>query len=496
MSTKKAISTSFVAIFILIITQIIAQSIASMFVIIKIPTGICNIIAGIIYAGLTYLILKMFISKIIKLPTSDFGMPKFAIKIRWILIAVLLPFVIKGSYLLIFNGKYVSSNMNGNQMFNTLSAGVAFTGIAAGFVEEMVFRGVILNALKKRWNIKVAVIVPSMLFGIVHVLGQDFSIGSCLLVIIAGTMVGVMFSMIAIESGSVWNSGIVHAIWNVVIIGGGLAIGEKMDKYSIMTYVLNSKDFAITGGEYGKENKYDDNIFFQKYSQMSRSQQGLAGAGEWETLRKLLPDFKDKRVLDLGCGYGWHCIYAMEHGASSVVGVDISHKMLEVAKEKTHFPQVEYKCCAIEDVEFPEESFDVILSSLAFHYVADYEILVKKIYRILKSGGKLVFTVEHPVFTAYGTQDWHYNEKGEILHFPVDNYYYEGKRTAVFLGEKVTKYHRTLTTYLNTLLSNGFIINHIVEPQPPEYMMDIPGMQDEMRRPMMLIVSANKKVDR
>ena len=70
----------------------------------------------------------------------------------------------------------------------------------------MVFRGVILNALKKRWNIKVAVIVPSMLFGIVHVLGQDFSIGSCLLVIIAGTMVGVMFSMIAIESGSVWNS--------------------------------------------------------------------------------------------------------------------------------------------------------------------------------------------------------------------------------------------------------------------------------------------------
>lgn len=175
-----------------------------------------------------------------------------------------------------------------------------------------------------------------------------------------------------------------------------------------------------------KENKYDDNIFFQKYSQMSRSQQGLAGAGEWETLRKLLPDFKDKRVLDLGCGYGWHCIYAMEHGASSVVGVDISHKMLEVAKEKTHFPQVEYKCCAIEDVEFPEESFDVILSSLAFHYVADYEILVKKIYRILKSGGKLVFTVEHPVFTAYGTQDWHYNER--LCHNKqlINSHFYRG----------------------------------------------------------------------
>lgn len=112
---------------------------------------------------------------------------------------------------------------------------------------------------------------------------------------------------------------------------------------------------------------------------------------------------------------------------------------------------------------------------------------------MLKPNGTLIFTVEHPVFTSYGTQDWYYNEKGEILHFPVDNYYYEGKRTTVFLGEKVTKYHRTLTTYLNTLLSNGFIINQIVEPQPPKNMMNIPSMKDEMRRPMMLIVSAKKR---
>lgn len=275
-----------------------------------------------------------------------------------------------------------------------------------------------------------------------------------------------------------------------------LANSITQEQREEMHRLQNMEPFEVVNVSYNSDTEFKKEEGYLTHLIGVLTTEKEIGAGEWETLRKLLPDFKDKRVLDLGCGYGWHCIYAMEHGASSVVGVDISHKMLEVAKEKTHFPQVEYKCCAIEDVEFPEESFDVILSSLAFHYVADYEILVKKIYRILKSGGKLVFTVEHPVFTAYGTQDWHYNEKGEILHFPVDNYYYEGKRTAVFLGEKVTKYHRTLTTYLNTLLSNGFIINHIVEPQPPEYMMDIPGMQDEMRRPMMLIVSANKKVDR
>lgn len=64
-----------------------------------------------------------------------------------------------------------------------------------------------------------------------------------------------------------------------------------------------------------KENKYDNKGFFEKYSKMERSQNGLAGAGEWETLRSILPDFKDKSVLDLGCGYGWHCIYAAEQGS-------------------------------------------------------------------------------------------------------------------------------------------------------------------------------------
>lgn len=241
-----------------------------------------------------------------------------------------------------------------------------------------------------------------------------------------------------------------------------------------------------------KENKYDDDIFFEKYSQMSRSAKGLSGAGEWSELQKLLPDFAGKRVLDLGCGYGWHCIYAAEQGAEYVLGTDISHKMLEIAREKTKSPAVEYRCGAMEELEADAERFDVVLSSLAFHYIADFPSVVEDVCRWLKTGGAFIFSVEHPVFTAYGTQDWYYGSDGEILHFPVDNYYYEGKRNAVFLGESVVKYHRTLTTYLNTLLKAGFAIEHIVEPQPPEEMFEIPGMKDEMRRPMMLLVSARK----
>lgn len=241
-----------------------------------------------------------------------------------------------------------------------------------------------------------------------------------------------------------------------------------------------------------KENKYDDAVFFQKYGEMTRSVKGLAGAGEWPALERLLPDFSGKRVLDLGCGYGWHCRYAAEHGAVSVLGTDISRRMLERAAEINGGGAIEYRCAAMEDLDFPESSFDVALSSLAFHYVRDFAPLVGNIRRWLKAGGRLVFSVEHPVFTSYGTQDWWYGEDGSILHFPVDRYYSEGRREAVFLGERVIKYHRTLTTYLETLLEHGFQLRHVVEPQPPQDMLDLPGMRDELRRPMMLIVSAQK----
>ena len=238
---------------------------------------------------------------------------------------------------------------------------------------------------------------------------------------------------------------------------------------------------------------YDNPTFFEKYSRMYRSQQGLAGAGEWPALKPLLPDFTGKRVLDLGCGYGWHCAYAARQGAKYVLGIDNSQKMLEVAKEKNSAPEIEYRRASIQELSLPEESFDLVFSSLAIHYLPDYPGLVEQVKGWLAPKGDFVFSVEHPIFTAQGPQDWVYGPEGEILHFPVDNYFYQGQREAVFLGEKMTKYHRTLTTYLDTLLQNGFSLRRVVEPQPPASMMDLPGMKDEMRRPMMLLVAAVKE---
>lgn len=242
-----------------------------------------------------------------------------------------------------------------------------------------------------------------------------------------------------------------------------------------------------------KENKYDDEKFFEQYSRMSRSVDGLKGAGEWHVLKTMLPDFKGKRVLDLGCGFGWHCVYAVEQGAVSALGIDISEKMLEEACKRNASPKIEYRCMAVEDYEYEPATFDVVISSLTFHYLESFDDICRKVHRCLTPGGSFVFSVEHPVFTAYGTQDWYYDSEGNILHWPVDRYFTEGKRNAVFLGEDVVKYHKTLTTYVNSLIQAGFEITGLREPEPDPALLDvISGMRDELRRPMMLLVSAGK----
>lgn len=159
----------------------------------------------------------------------------------------MLPVAVTGIYL-IMPGRLEYNNVD---VITLISASVFFTGIAAGFVEEMVFRGMILGLLEQRWNKTVAIIAPSVLFGLIHIIGTKISIISEMLVVVAGTMVGIMFSLIALSKKSVWNSGIVHVLWNVIIIGGMLQISSTSDKESIFNYILESKSFALTGGDFG-----------------------------------------------------------------------------------------------------------------------------------------------------------------------------------------------------------------------------------------------------
>ncbi|QQS94569.1 class I SAM-dependent methyltransferase [Sphingobacterium spiritivorum] len=242
-----------------------------------------------------------------------------------------------------------------------------------------------------------------------------------------------------------------------------------------------------------KQNIYDDSGFFDEYGKMPRSKEGLHAAGEWHVLKTMFPDFEHKNVLDLGCGYGWHCIYAMQQGASHVIGVDLSAKMIRKAKENSAGLDIDYRQMAIEDVNFATEEFDIVISSLALHYIKDLENVFQKVNHFLKRGGSFIFSMEHPIFTARAEQDWYKNEQGTRLHWPVDHYQQEGRRNAMFLGHDVIKYHRTMETLLNGVIAAGFTINRIAEPKPSDVVLEeFPEMKDESRRPVFILISATK----
>lgn len=238
------------------------------------------------------------------------------------------------------------------------------------------------------------------------------------------------------------------------------------------------------------KNEYDNERFFEEYAKMPRSREGLRAAGEWHQLKPLFPSLLGKTVLDLGCGYGWHCSFAVNQGAIQVLGIDLSRRMIAEAKKRNPKEQIEYRVCGIEEYEYPENTWDCVVSNLALHYIENIEKVFQKIHRTLRPDGVLIFNIEHPVFTAGVGQDWIYTESGKPQYWPVDHYFIPGERNTHFLGCDVVKQHHTLTQILMGLLECGFELKAVEEATPPREMMDLPGMRDELRRPMMLLVKA------
>ena len=242
-------------------------------------------------------------------------------------------------------------------------------------------------------------------------------------------------------------------------------------------------------------NEYDDKKFFKEYAKMARSQIGLCAAGEWHQLKLLFPPLNGKAVLDLGCGYGWHCKFASTEGAKKILGLDLSRKMIEKAQKLNMGPRIEYQICGLQEYEYPENKWDVVISNLALHYIEDLEEIFQKVYRTLKPGGIFLFNIEHPVFTAGIGQDWIYTPEGKPQYWAIDDYFIPGERRTHFLGCDVIKQHHTLTQILMGLLNNGFELKAVEEAVPSKEMIELPGMKDELRRPMMLLVKAVVKKD-
>ena len=208
----------------------------------------------------------------------------------------------------------------------------------------------------------------------------------------------------------------------------------------------------------------------------------------------MMPDLKGKKVLDLGCGFGEHCRQFVNRGAEKVVGIDISEKMLEVARVENCDPKITYLNMPMEDIAALQDTFDIVISSLAFHYVEDFEGVIRNIHNLLKENGIFIFSQENPLCTCHsGGNRWTRDENGNKLHLNLADYGVEGERKTVWFVDDVKKYHRTFSTIVNALIEAGFTIEKMIEPLPTEELLEkYPDYGDLFHKPDFLLIRVKK----
>ncbi len=243
-----------------------------------------------------------------------------------------------------------------------------------------------------------------------------------------------------------------------------------------------------------EQNFFDIGEVFDGYCDLRGQENNCNLLMEQPEMSRLLPDVRGRRVLDLGCGFGHNCVDFVDRGASEVVGIDISEKMLAVARAESSRPNIRYINMSMTEISSLTGKFDLVYSSLAFHYIEDLDRLMRDISELLNVGGTLLFSQEHPVYTASENGQGHYilDEQGNKCGYSFSHYQVSGKREDEWFVKGRIYYHRRFSDIINAVSSAGFLTEKVVEPVPDDDMMRLRPRSDRLHKPLFLIVKAKK----
>lgn len=249
-------------------------------------------------------------------------------------------------------------------------------------------------------------------------------------------------------------------------------------------------------GEYAwlvRQNIYDNAEFLAGYEAMRARRSGAHETTVMPMLSRLLPDMRDARVLDLGCGDGWLSRLAVEQGARSVTALDPSERMLQRARKETDSPRISYVRGFVEDIDLPQASFDRIVSVFAFHYVDDLAAVMRRVASWLAPGGVLVAVLEHPIYLASSPEREFEQRPGQPPRWLLSGYSIEGPREEHWFVEGVVKYHRRVSTILNAVIDARLTLQRVEEPTPGPPA-DETTTAEDTARPVVLGIRACRSV--
>jgi ubiquinone/menaquinone biosynthesis C-methylase UbiE len=197
---------------------------------------------------------------------------------------------------------------------------------------------------------------------------------------------------------------------------------------------------------------------------------------------EFIGDLSGKTVLDAGCGEGYNTRLLARSGAR-MTGVDISERMIELTRQEEQREPlgIRYEVASFSDLSlFDDASFDAVVSSMALMDGPDFEGAVKEIFRVLRPGGELMFSIIHPCFMTKG-YGWICDDDENPVVITVSDYFarepwVERWKFSKAPGSEnvgpfaVPRFPRTFSDYLNALIEAGLVLKRIQEPRPSQEM--------------------------
>ncbi|BCB04022.1 class I SAM-dependent DNA methyltransferase [Bacillus sp. KH172YL63] len=211
-------------------------------------------------------------------------------------------------------------------------------------------------------------------------------------------------------------------------------------------------------------NAYNQSDFFSAYMKRRSRKDSPNNAIEGPIMYELFGDFKDKAVLDLGCGDASFGKELLEKGAGHYTGVEGSEQMLASAEMNLSGEEngtLHHE--TMESYTYPDSKFDIVTSRFAIHYVADIHTLFENIHHALSEDGKFIFSVQHPLTTSSFISKKSGDKRGNWI---VDDYFLDGERKEPWIDQTVVKYHRTIEQYFRALVQAGFSVVDLREGTP------------------------------
>ncbi|MEU5842611.1 class I SAM-dependent methyltransferase [Rhodococcus sp. NPDC047139] len=183
---------------------------------------------------------------------------------------------------------------------------------------------------------------------------------------------------------------------------------------------------------------------------------------------ELLGPVAGRDVLELGCGSA-PCARWLAGQGARVIGLDISAGMLRrgLAAMSTSGPIVPLVQAGAENLPFADASFDIVCSAFgAVPFAADSARVMREVARVLRPGGRWVFSVNHPMRWIFPDDP---GEQGLIAMFP---YFDRTPYVEVDPTGRATyaEHHRTVGDRVRELVAAGLEVYDIVEPEWPEHL--------------------------